>query len=553
MMDKKTEATDLVIEYHCETKHHYNRYARSLGVMDWKNQPKPFRHYDGAAQIALSHGDESTGPLYSDLFTGKVPPEKVNHTSISQFFYNSMALSAWKKVPGGNTWPLRVNPSSGNLHPTESYLLIGGQASSVIENGLYHYLPVHHALEKRRAFDPAHWAMIEQQIPPNGFLVGLSSIYWRETWKYGERGFRYCQHDVGHAIGALVISAGTLGWRAEVVDTLNSEGLDLILGCDSQQGVEAEHGDCLMVIFPDLTSLKPERTALHFDQDFMRALKEMPCLGKENILSEAHHDWPIIETVSTASRKKEAGLREEECFSQEHPKPFFSPASEKTARQMIRQRRSAVAMDGRTEWARSHFYALMQPLQAHHPSGFFAALPWAPQISLLLYVHRVTGLDPGLYLLLRDAPHEHLLKKNLSTDFLWQIPEACPNDVNLYLLLPHDVREISKQQCCGQDIAADGIFSLGMLAHFAPMIREKGPHMYPRLFWEAGMIGQLLYLEAEAAGLQGTGIGCFFDDAVHDLLGIQDQSWQSLYHFTVGGPKHDERLQTLSAYHHLQP
>ena len=61
-------------------------------------------------------------------------------------------------------------------------------------------------------------------------------------------------------------------------------------------------------------------------------------------------------------------------------------------------------------------------------------------------------------------------------------------------------------------------------------------------------MGQLLYLEAEAAGLRGTGIGCFFDDEVHRAIGLVDPSWQSLYHFTVGGPVDDPRLQTGPAY-----
>ena len=39
------------------------------------------------------------------------------------------------------------------------------------------------------------------------FLLGLASVYWREAWKYGERAFRYCQHDVGHAIGTVRIAA----------------------------------------------------------------------------------------------------------------------------------------------------------------------------------------------------------------------------------------------------------------------------------------------------------------------------------------------------------
>ncbi|MCK7581941.1 MAG: hypothetical protein MZV65_44195 [Chromatiales bacterium] len=62
------------------------------------------------------------------------------------------------------------------------------------------------------------------------------------------------------------------------------------------------------------------------------------------------------------------------------------------------------------------------------------------------------------------------------------------------------------------------------------------------------MIGQALYLEAEAAGVRGTGIGCFFDDEMHRLLGLRDRTWQSLYHFTVGGAVDDPRLTTLPPY-----
>ena len=61
-------------------------------------------------------------------------------------------------------------------------------------------------------------------------------------------------------------------------------------------------------------------------------------------------------------------------------------------------------------------------------------------------------------------------------------------------------------------------------------------------------MGQLLYLEAEAAGLRGTGIGCFFDDEVHKAIGLVDQRWQSLYHFTVGGAVDDPRLTTHPGY-----
>ena len=81
---------------------------------------------------------------------------------------------------------------------------------------------------------------------------------------------------------------------------------------------------------------------------------------------------------------------------------------------------------------------------------------------------------------------------------------------------------------------------------------KKAPHIYRILFWETGMIGQVLYLEAEACGVKGTGIGCFFDDPVHDLLGLKDHSYQSLYHFTIGGAVEDIRLMTHPPYHHLK-
>jgi len=66
------------------------------------------------------------------------------------------------------------------------------------------------------------------------------------------------------------------------------------------------------------------------------------------------------------------------------------------------------------------------------------------------------------------------------------------------------------------------------------------------------MIGQVLYLEAEAQGVRGTGIGCFFDDSVHEVMGLPDDTFQSLYHFTVGGAREDNRLVTRAAYHHLE-
>ena len=89
-------------------------------------------------------------------------------------------------------------------------------------------------------------------------------------------------------------------------------------------------------------------------------------------------------------------------------------------------------------------------------------------------------------------------------------------------------RSLAARISCDQDIAADGFFSLGMLADFGASLQTFGPSFYRHLFWETGMVGQVLYLEAEAAGARATGIGCFYDDPVHDVLGLHRHAFQSL-------------------------
>jgi len=173
------------------------------------------------------------------------------------------------------------------------------------------------------------------------------------------------------------------------------------------------------------------------------------------------------------------------------------------------------------------------------------ALWWTPRIHLLLFVHRVGEIAPGLYFLPRDPSAADRLKAACARDFLWQ-PVGDP--VPLVCLARGDCRRLAHRLSCDQDIAADGFFSLGMIADFDASLREHGSSFYRHLFWESGVVGQVLYLEAEAAGAAATGIGCFYDDPVHDVLGLRGHTFQSLYHFTIGMPIEDTLLTTDPRY-----
>ena len=118
-LEDRTDALDQVFHYHDSTKHHYQRYAPGPGYLDWATQPNPFRRYTGARLLGLERPPVTNEPLYDEAYVqDRVSPARVTRQTISQLFYDSLALSAWKST-GEARWALRVNPSSGNLHPTE--------------------------------------------------------------------------------------------------------------------------------------------------------------------------------------------------------------------------------------------------------------------------------------------------------------------------------------------------------------------------------------------------------------------------------------------------
>ena len=137
------------------------------------------------------------------------------------------------------------------------------------------------------------------------------------------------------------------------------------------------------------------------------------------------------------------------------------------------------------------------------------------------------------------------IDNSFGREFLW---EAADDRLPFFCLARGDCRRMAERLSCDQAIASDGFFSLGMIAEFDASLEEYGPSFYRQLFWESGMVGQVLYLEAEAAGARATGIGCFYDDPVHDVLGLTGHAFQSLYHFTVGMPVEDSRLTTEPGY-----
>jgi len=545
-----SEELEQVLAYHQATKHSFARMAPGPKAMDYGIEPAPFRRYRGAELVELDRPvpRPGEGPEYDLALTeGNVTPRPTSFETISQLFFDCLAVSAWRRA-GGAAWALRVNPSSGNLHPTEGYLISGPVPGLFDAPTISHYAPREHALEVRGRFSDDVWREMASGLPEGTVLVGFSSIPWRESWKYGERAFRYLHTNLGHALAALGFASAALGWRATLLDGVGTEDLALVLGvgvadsggAEAEAEVEIEVPDCIVAVHPQGSSV----SGFDLSQEVLAGFEEVEWQGRPDRLSPGHVNWPLVAGMAESTAKPRGEVAPE-AFDETGAAPRFAypPTS---FRKLIRQRRSAVVMDPASAMSRDDFYRALSrtvPGPGRFPVNL---LFWRAEVHLAIFVHRVLGLDRGLYFLVRNPDHEDALRSRMREEFEWNRPEGAPT--GFYRLEAGDFRDLARTLSCNQKIASDGCFSLAMIARFKSCLEERGPWFYNRLCWECGLIGQTLYLEAEAAGLRGCGIGCYFDDPVSSALGLAGPESQSLYHFAIGKEVPLRRMETLRAY-----
>lgn len=525
-------------DYHERTGHHLDRYAAGPETLDWDAQPDPFRRYAGCTEIplALSAADHTVS--FGDLHRpGAIAPAPLDRTGIGRLLELSLGLSAWKQY-GPDRWALRCNPSSGNLHPTEGYVVSRGLPD--LPDGVYHYRPDQHLLEQRAAFAPG------SSSGAPAALFGLTSIHWREAWKYGERAYRYCQLDVGHALAALSYAAALLGWRLRPLTHWPDTAVAALLGVDRPtNGAEVECPDLLLAVdtAPAADPAEPDA--------WLGWASDAEWQGRPNVLDRRPlYQWPVIEAVSRAAAKPATPVFSPVMHGVSAVRP--AAGDERPAMAVIRERRSAQAYDPAGTMPLAVLESLLDRLIPRAGVPPWPVLPETERLHPLLFVHRVDDLAPGLYALPRSAEGRALLLGALDARFAW---DACPEldlgETPLYRLAGGDMRRTAGLLCCHQAIAAQGAVTFMLLGEWGADL-DAEPWRYRWRHWEAGALGQALYLNAEATGLRGTGIGCYFDAAVHQLLGLSERRLQSFYHFTVGQPLLDARIQSLPPYAHLQ-
>ena len=487
-------------EYHELTKHSAESLRRTQHYLDWANMPNPFRHYEDVPILDLPADPPAPRISALDVLAGKAGNTSATGGAkyLSQLMFYSASISASKRVPStGYAYALRVNPSSGNLHPTEFHFSTRGLIDW--PDGFYHYRPSSHIAEQRAIGNFAA-KLVDTDAP---LVFVLTTIAWREAWKYQNRAYRYCLHDVGHAWQSLALSARSIGCESFALGNFSDDRI-------------AE----LCLLSPDEWPLLI--VELRGPSIPVRALEPVETIlfaGQPNRLSEDQVPFPLIERIhaatkhSTESTVTSLGQPMESGHGEISLPPRLSTS--RSFGDVVRTRRSALDFKGGyASITLSQLATLLattkQPLYADFASARF--------VHLYLYVHRVAGLAPGVY---RYWPERAELEK---------IKEG-------------DQRLVAAALSLGQDLAGNACLAFSMIGDLENAARSYGDRGYRYVHFEAGAIGQRLYLASEALGLRATGIGAFFDEQVNRYLGLSPELGQVVYHFAIGYPIPDPRLE----------
>ncbi len=124
----------------------------------------------------------------------------------------------------------RTAPSAGATYPLELFVVTG--------DGLFHYLPARHSLEKLKEQDLrgelalAAWGQGFIEAAP--VTLVFAAQFSRTTGRYGERGIRYVYMEGGHAAQNVHLEAEALGLGSVAVGAFDDGSVSKVLELPSE-------------------------------------------------------------------------------------------------------------------------------------------------------------------------------------------------------------------------------------------------------------------------------------------------------------------------------
>lgn len=193
--------------YHATTKHSYNSVRSNPNQISWEDKPHTYKNYpDSYTKVKIDLDDVE-----------------------DNFLFHIAGVSAKKTYPSGEYY-LRINPSAGALYPNELYFQVRGVEGK--KDGIYHYevstasLKLLKPINDKEGLEP----YFGYTTAMSGYLFLVSAVYYRSSWKYRNRAFRYCLLDAGHLLGSIEASSLLKEKNVKMAYQIEREKLNRMFG-----------------------------------------------------------------------------------------------------------------------------------------------------------------------------------------------------------------------------------------------------------------------------------------------------------------------------------
>lgn len=459
--------------------------STKLAYINLANKPPLYKTYRGLPTIPLpaDFPIPQTPTLTAVSSAAPAGGTEPDLPALAQLLYHAAGVTRTAHFRIAGEVHFRAAASAGGLYPVETYLACRDLPG--LPAGIYHFSPADFALTQLRQGDQradlANAAGRYSPITAAPVTLILTTVFWRSSWKYRARAYRYCLWDNGTVAANLLATATAASLPAQIVNACLDHQLHNLLDID---GV-AEAATCLIPVGVD-----PNPAAIP-------ALSEPlpPIAGTSVISAPGEIDYPEIRQIHAATMLTDpseiAACRGGLTFPNlPTPEPFYplppAAASSAPLGQTIKERGSTRRF-APTSISRSNLASILHASTRGVPADFLNS-PGSSLLNLYLIINAVDDIPPGAYYYSPQRP-------------------------GLSLLKPGDFRQQAGHLGFEQALPADASAVAFFTADLARILEKYGNRGYRAAQLEAGILGGKLYLSAHSLGLGASGL-TFYDDAV---------------------------------------
>ena len=479
------------VDYHDLTS--YDRYKMSGHALDWLNQPNTFKTYQGLTKTELEEDTEPYQGLLSELFRLNLTPvsKEIRFQDLGSVLKLSHCLT--RKVRSGpGYFYFRNVASAGALYPFETYLATFNVHD--LEQGLYHHSAADQSIAQLRKGDfcdtvasEAHFEC-EDQLAVVFFLTAL---FFRSSWKYRDRAFRYHLLDTGHLCENLALALKSEKLKFEISYDFDDSITNELLMIDSNKEV------CLAIVGVFGDKIPIDENRISFKPPSIDLKKFSICAQEEKRYPTINEIYSIT-SIKRDGKKKDL-IRPESLVSTSPGKPVRLALFQDTP-ELINYNQALLQRRSRRNFVRkpisSNIFSWLLSLLRKGITFCHENISWQHFLSIGVLIADVDGIVPGFYLI---EPHKGDLLLVRSG------------------LLTEDMAHICLDQMWLSNCSCHFVF----LADLSALEEQFGPRSYRYAMLETGRLGQLLYLTSESLGFGCCGIGAFYDSEAREFLNLR--------------------------------